>query len=151
MSFDPKDPDYENRVRDSFKLQTAMETLGGEILEINPGNVILGMPFHKKLVQQHGFIHAGIITTMMDSAAGYAAYSLMPREAAVLTVEFKTNLMAPAKGSYFRFEGKVVKPGRTVTFAGAEAYAVGENGQDKLIANMNATMMTVIGRDDVQG
>jgi len=90
-----------------------MATIGGELVSVKPGFVVLELPFSEKITQQHGFVHAGILTTMLDSAAGYAAFSLMEPSASVLTIEFKTNLMAPAKGDRFRFEGKVVKPGRT--------------------------------------
>ena len=149
-SFQPKSDDFDKKVRDSFARQTAMQTLGIEIDTVRAGVVTLSMPYDKALTQQHGFIHAGIITTGLDSAAGYAAFSLMADDAAVLTVEFKTNLMSPARGESFLFKGTVIKPGRSLTFAEAKAYAV--NGdQEKLIATMSATMMAVVGRDGIQG
>lgn len=151
MGFEPKDKNFKARVAASFAKQEAMASLGGEIVEVEPGKVVLQMPFDLRFTQQHGFIHAGIITTMLDSAAGYAAFSLMPENAAVLTVEFKTNLMAPAQGDAFRFVGTVLKPGRTITFSQAEAFAISSDGIEKKIATMSATMMTVIGRDDVKG
>jgi len=92
-----------------------MGTLGVEILRLDPGEIELAMPYNCAYTQQHGFMHAGIITTALDSACGYAAFSLMPAGAAVLTVEFKTNLLAPAKGESFRFRAHVIKPGRTLT------------------------------------
>ena len=99
--FDPKDANFEARVRTSFARQTAMATLGIEITGLTPGEVELRMPYAAAYTQQHGFIHAGIITTALDSACGYAAFSLMPSDAEVLTVEFKTNLLAPAKGDRY--------------------------------------------------
>ena len=148
--FDVSDPDFEQRVRDSFHRQNAMTTLGVEIVSINPGRVEFEMPFHDGFAQQHGFVHAGIITTVLDSACGYAAFSLMPVEAAVLTVELKTSLLAPAKGERFRMVGSVVKPGRTLTFCEGTAYAIND-GVEKRVTTMTATMMTVLGRDDVRG
>jgi uncharacterized protein (TIGR00369 family) len=121
--FDPKDANFEARVRTSFARQTAMATLGIQITDIKPGEVELRMPYDAAYAQQHGFIHAGIITTALDSACGYAAFSLMPDDAAVLTIEFKTNLIAPARGDYFLFRAVVVKPGRTITVCDAQAFA----------------------------
>jgi uncharacterized protein (TIGR00369 family) len=109
-SFDPKDPDFAARVRTSFARQTAMATLGIEITGLGAGEIELKMPYAAAYTQQHGFVHAGILTTALDSACGYAAFSLMPADAAVLTVEFKTNLIAPARGDYFLFRARVVKP-----------------------------------------
>lgn len=151
FTFEPRDPEYKQKVHDSFARQGAMETLGASIVNIEPGKVILELPFKPGLSQQHGFLHAGILATMLDTAAGYSAYSLMPPEAAVLTVEFKTSLIAPARGSEFRFEGQVVKPGRTITFCEANAFAVAPGQMEKKVASMTATMMAVTGRDDVKG
>lgn len=148
--FKPRSNVYDQRVRDSFARQTAMETLGIALDHVAAGQVNLSMPYDKKLTQQHGFIHAGIITTALDSAAGYAAFSLMADDAAVLTVEFKTSLLAPAEGERFVFRGEVLKPGRTLTFTESRAYAV-KDGSEKLIAIMTATMMAVTGRSEVVG
>ncbi len=148
--FQPKSNNFSNRVKDSFARQTAMQTLGIEIDIVQAGEVTLSMPYNTALTQQHGFIHAGVITTGMDSAAGYAAYSLMADDAAVLTVEFKVNLLSPARGDRFLFKGTVIKPGRSLTFTEAKAYAVNK-GQEKLIATMSATMMAVVGRDEIKG
>ena len=127
-----------------------MATLGVEIEGIEPGRVELIVPYRSDFAQQHGFMHAGIITTVLDTACGYAAFTLMPREAAVLTVELKTNLLSPGKGEKFRLVGKVVKPGRTLTFCEGAAYAI--NGSEtKLVSTMTATMMAVTGRDDIKG
>jgi uncharacterized protein (TIGR00369 family) len=146
--FDPKDADFEARVRTSFARQTAMATLGIEITSVMPGEVELKMPYAAAYTQQHGFIHAGIITTALDSACGYAAFSLMSGDAAVLTIEFKTNLIAPARGDYFLFRARVVKPGRTITVCDAQAFAV-EGGQEKLVATMTGTLMALFGREDI--
>jgi len=127
-----------------------MRTLGVEIVRLDPGEIELGMPYHPAYTQQHGFMHAGIITTALDSACGYAAFSLMPAEAAVLTVEFKTNLIAPAKGESFRFHARVIKSGRTLTFCEGQAFAV-ENGEERLIATMTGTLMAIFQRDGIAG
>jgi uncharacterized protein (TIGR00369 family) len=148
--FKPRSANYIQRVCDSFARQIAMETLGITLDHVGAGQVNLSMPYDKKLTQQHGFIHAGIITTALDSAAGYAAYSLMADDAAVLTAEFKTSLLAPADGERFVFRGEVLKPGRTLTFTESRAYAI-KDGSEKLIATMTATMMAVTGRPDVVG
>jgi uncharacterized protein (TIGR00369 family) len=146
--FDPKDPNFEARVRTSFARQTAMATLGIEITSVMPGEVELKMPYAAAYTQQHGFIHAGIITTALDSACGYAAFSLMPDDAAVLTIEFKTNLIAPARGDHFLFRAQVVKPGRTITVCEAQAFAV-EGDKEKLVATMTGTLMALFGREDM--
>jgi uncharacterized protein (TIGR00369 family) len=146
--FDPKDPNFEARVRTSFARQTAMATLGIELTGVMPGEVELKMPYAAAYTQQHGFIHAGIITTALDSACGYAAFSLMPDDAAVLTIEFKTNLIAPARGDHFLFRAQVVKPGRTITVCEAQAFAV-EGDKEKLVATMTGTLMALFGREDM--
>lgn len=140
--FAPKNANFESRVRTSFASQKIMTTLGGTITSVEPGKVILEMPFNADFTQQHGFLHAGAITTMLDSAAGYAAFSLMAEDAEVLTIELKTSLMSPALGDHFRFEGNVMKAGRTISFCQADAYALSA-GREKRIASMTATMMAV--------
>jgi len=107
--FIPKDEDYQARIRDSFTRQAITGTLNLSIERIAPGEIDLAMPFDRALTQQNGFLHAGIVTAGLDNACGYAAYTLMPAEADVLSVEFKTNLLAPAKGDRFRFEGRVIR------------------------------------------
>jgi uncharacterized protein (TIGR00369 family) len=147
--FEPKDPDYEARVRASFGRQEAMQTLGIEIVRLGPGEIELTMPYSRAYAQQHGFVHAGIIATALDSACGYAAFSLMPGDAAVLTVEFKINLLAPAKGERFLLRSRVVKPGRTITVCDGQALAV-DAGAEKLVATMTGTMMAVFDREGVR-
>jgi uncharacterized protein (TIGR00369 family) len=144
-SFEPKDPHFEARVKASFARQQTMHTLGIEITGLSAGEIELRMPQMPAYTQQHGFTHAGIIATALDSACGYAAFSLMPSDAAVLTVEFKTNLIAPAKGEYFLFRARVVKPGRTITVCDSQAFAV-ESGQEKLVATMTGTLMALFDR-----
>lgn len=143
--------DYEDRIRTSFARQKAMTTIGAELTRVSPGTVEIEMPFSPDLTQQHGFLHAGIISTALDSACGYAAFSLMPEDAGVLTIEFKVNLLAPGKGERFLFRGSVTKPGRTIIVADGEAYAFDANGEAKLIATMTGTMMTVTGREGIAG
>jgi uncharacterized protein (TIGR00369 family) len=149
-SFEPKDPDFLARVAASFGRQPVMQTLGIEIARLAPGEIELTMPYGRSFTQQHGFIHAGIITTALDSACGYAAFSLMPADAAVLTVEFKTNLLASARGERFVFQAQVIKPGRTLTICDAKAFAM-EASHQRLIATMTGTLMAVFDRAGVSG
>ena len=148
--FTPQDPDYIHKVKDSFQRQNAMATIGTRIEKLEPGLVELAFEYDASLTQQHGFIHAGIVSTVMDSACGYAGFSLMPENTAVLTIEFKVNLLAPAQGESFVAIGKVKKPGRTITVADGELYAI-RDGQRKLVATMTGTLMTIANRDDVKG
>jgi uncharacterized protein (TIGR00369 family) len=144
----PDDPTYEQRTRDSFARQNAMQTLGATLEMVAPGRVAIAMAHRDSLTQQHGFIHAGMLAAALDSACGYAAFSLMPADAAVLTIEFKINLLAPARGPRFRFEGVVVKPGRTISVVDGRALQFEADGSaEKLIATMSATVMTVRGRE----
>ncbi|WP_370680867.1 PaaI family thioesterase [Comamonas sp. GB3 AK4-5] len=136
------------RVRDSFVRQGAMGTLGAEITHLLPGEVDIGFDWAQGLTQQHGFIHAGMLSAALDSACGYAAFSLMPEDAEVLTIEFKINLLAPAKGQRFRCEGRVLKPGRTIMVAEGRAYAVDQE-QEKLAATMHCTLMVLQGRPGI--
>jgi uncharacterized protein (TIGR00369 family) len=131
-----------DRIAASFAKQGLMGTLGATLASVEPGRVVIGMPFSAHLSQQHGFIHAGAITSIVDSACGYAALSLMPEGAAVLTTEFKINLMAPAAGERFEAEGKVIRAGKRVHVAMGEAFAIA-GGNRKQIAVMLATMMVI--------
>ena len=152
MAVEPvPDADFEERVRASFERQNAMRTLGAELTVVRPGTIEIEMPFSESLTQQHGFLHAGVISTALDSACGYAAFSLMPADATVLTIEFKVNLLAPGKGERFLFRGSVTKPGRTIVVADGQAYAIGADEEAKLIATMTGTMMTILGRDGMEG
>jgi uncharacterized protein (TIGR00369 family) len=143
--------DFENRVRESFARQQAMETIGARLTSVTPGIVEIEMDYSEALTQQHGFLHAGVISAALDSACGYAAYSLMPADAAVLTIEFKVNLLAPGRGERFLFRGEVTKPGRTIIVADGRAYGFDGEGEAKLIATMTATNMVVSGREGLKG
>lgn len=147
--FESKIPHYAERVRENFARQGAMRTLGAQLTHIAPGAVDMEFDWADGLTQQHGFIHAGMASAALDSACGYAGYTLMPEEAAVLTVEFKINLLAPARGERFRMEGRVLKPGRTITVCEGRAYAL-SGGREKLFATMGCTLMTLVGRDDIR-
>lgn len=138
------------RVRDSFALQGAMSTLGAQLTHLAPGAVDISFGWAPGLTQQHGFIHAGMLSAALDSACGYAGFSLMPEDAGVLTIEFKINLLAPAKGQRFRCEGRVLKPGRTIVLAEGRAFAI-DGGQEKLCATMHCTLMAVQGRPGIAG
>jgi len=126
-----------------------MKTVGASIMQVSAGEVSIQFPFDPDLTQQHGFIHAGIVSTVLDSACGYAAFSLMPDEAAVLTIEFKINLLSPAKGEWFEAIGQVKKPGRNITVTEGELYAH-QGETKKLVASMVGTMMAVYDRDHIQ-
>ncbi|WP_295805707.1 PaaI family thioesterase [uncultured Nitratireductor sp.] len=143
--------DVEARVRASFARQKMMRTIGAELTLVTPGIVEIEMPYAEALTQQHGFLHAGVISTALDSACGYAAFSLMPEDAAVLTIEFKVNLLAPGRGERFLFRGTVTKPGRTIIVADGQAYGYSSEGDAKLIATMTGTMMTIVGREGLEG
>lgn len=147
---EPRDSQYAERVRESFFRQGAMATLGACLARVQPGEVDIELDWAKGLTQQHGFLHAGMVSTALDSACGYAAFTLMPADAAVLTIEFKINLLAPAQGDRFRMEGRVLKPGRTITVCEGRAYALRDN-QEKLVATMGCTLMVVSDRQDIKG
>ena len=138
----PFNPD---RVRRSFEKQRVMATIGATLDSVESGAVTISMAPNPALTQQHGYLHAGIIATIADSACGYAALSLMPEDAAVLSIEFKTNMLAPADGDRFVARGKVIKPGRTIMVCDATVHSV-RKGAEKLVATMTGTMMVVQGR-----
>lgn len=146
--FDPRDPAYDTRVRASFARQRAMQTIGARIVRVDPGEVELELPFRDDLTQQHGFLHAGIVTALVDSACGYAALSLMDREAAVLSVEYKVNLLAPAVGERMRAVGRVIKSGRTLVVCTGEVIAVAGDSES-VVTVMQATMMAVRDRPEL--
>ena len=146
---EPQDPAFEERVRASFAKQGAMHTIGATLAEVAPGRAVIELPWQQALTQQHGFLHAGMVATALDSACGYAAATLMPADAGVLTIEYKINLLAPAQGERFRMEGLVLKPGRTITVAEGRAVAH-HDGREKLVATMTATLMTITGRAGIK-
>jgi uncharacterized protein (TIGR00369 family) len=133
---------FEKKVRDSFGRQPFMSTIGAEMISVGRGNVEIRLPFSSKLTQQRGFMHAGAITSIMDSACGYAALSVAPEEADVLSVEFKVNLMAPGIGEWFVARASVKRAGKRLAVCAADAFAV-KGGNEKLIATMLATIMNV--------
>lgn len=144
------EPDFKERVEESFDRQKAMKLIGAELTRCEPGIVEIEMPFRDDLTQQHGYLHAGMISAALDASCGYAAFTLMPPEAAVLTIEFKVNLLAPGKGERFLFRGEVTKPGRTIMVSDGQAFAVTDTDV-RLIATMTATLMVVQDRKGLQG
>ena len=144
-TFAPQTPDFESRVRESFARQKLMATIGARLSEVSPGVVVIGLPFRADLTQQHGYLHAGIVTSVADSACGYAALSLMPADADVVSVEFKINLLAPARGERFVARGRVVRAGRNLTVCVGDVFAFDGEAR-KLVASMQGTMMSVRGR-----
>jgi uncharacterized protein (TIGR00369 family) len=139
----PADPHFASRIRESFNRQKAMALIGATLGNVAPGAVEITLPFRDDLTQQKGYIHGGIIGMIADSAAGYAAYSLMPADCSLVTVEYKMNILAPATSS-LTARGEVVKPGRTLTVARAEVYA--QDGTH--VATMQQTLMMLAGRPD---
>ena len=148
--FEPRDPDYEAKVRTSFGKQTAMQTLGAVIGTVGPGHVEIEMPYRADLAQQHGFIHGGIVTAILDSACGYAAFSLSAPDTEVLTVEYKVNFIAPAKGDRFLARGEVVRSGSTIAVCKGDVLAY-DGAQEKLVATMLTTIMLLPNRPDLAG
>lgn len=136
------DPKVEQRIRESFVRQGLINTLNGKIVHVSPGEIHIEAPFDERFTQQDGFLHAGVVTTLMDSACGYAAYTLMPADSRVLSVEFKVNFLNPAQGESFRAEGRVVKSGKTLTVCEGKLFAIQVEGE-KLVAIMQATMICV--------
>ncbi|HEY0547445.1 MAG TPA: PaaI family thioesterase [Pyrinomonadaceae bacterium] len=140
MTYQPQDAEFESRVRESFARQQVMQLIGASLSRVDAGAVDITLPFRPDLTQQNGFIHAGIVTTIADSACGYAAYTLMPAGASVLSVEFKVNLLRPAAGELFVAEARVIKAGGTLTVTRADVYARADDKQT-LVATMLATMI----------
>lgn len=141
------EPALEQRIRDSFGRQGLMQHLGAAIHEVRLGLVTIRMPFRPELSQQHGYFHAGGTSAIADSAGGYAAYTMFPEDSSVLTVEFKVNLLNPARGDALEAIGKVVKSGRTLTVCQLEVFADGSDGRS-LVAIGQATLMCMAGRPD---
>lgn len=145
MNHEPRDPDYEARVRESFARQTVMATLGASLTSVEPGRVSITLPYNAALAQQHGYLHAGVVSTILDSACGYAALSTAEPGTAVLAVEFKVNFMAPAKGDRIVAHAHVKKSGRTLAICAGDAVAY-DNGTEKTVATMLSTIMLASGR-----
>lgn len=138
----PPDPDFETRVRASFSQQGMLTALGAQIELLRAGEVHLTAPYDARFTQQDRFLHAGIVTTLVDSACGYAAFTLMPAASRVLSVEFKVNLLSPARGERFRAEGRVIKAGRTLTVCEGKLFSI-EKEEESLCAIMQATMICI--------
>lgn len=147
MPHPPPDPDFAARVRASFARQAAMALIGAELAAIEPGSVTIELPVRADLTQQHGFVHGGIVGMIADSVGGYAAFTLMPADASVLTVEYKINLLAPAQGERLIAHGRVLKSGRTLSVARADVYARAA-GRETLIATMQQTLIVMHGVSD---
>lgn len=136
-------PSFVEEIRQSFARQSVMNLIGAKLARIEPGVVEINLPYRPDLSQQHGYLHAGIVSTIADTACGYAAFSLMPAGSEVLSVEFKVNLLRPARGEHFVARAEVVKAGKTLTVVRADVFAVSEEKEDELIATMQATMIAV--------
>ena len=141
-NFEPRNPDWEATVRGSFARQGVMGLIGAEMVALAPGHCEIRLAFRDDLTQQNGYFHAGITATIVDSAGGYAGFTLMSAGSEVLTVEFKLNLLAPADGDFLLAEGKVLKSGRNLVIARGEVYAI-RNGQATHCATMQQTLMTM--------
>jgi uncharacterized protein (TIGR00369 family) len=145
MPFEAQDPEFEPRVRESFARQAWMATLGARLARVAAGEVDIELPVRPELTQQHGSVHAGALASVLDSAAGYAALSLMPAGAGVVSVEFKLNLLEPARGDRILAEGRVLRAGRTLFTCTAEAWAMA-GGERTRVALLQGTMMCLVGR-----
>ena len=141
--YEPQTPRFEERVRESFSRQRLMQTIDARIQRVLPGEVVIELPFRGDLTQQHGYLHAGIITSIADTACGYAALSLMPEDADVLSVEYKINLLSPAQGGRFIARARVKRRGRNLTVCEAEVLASVGADEEKPVAIMLATMMAI--------
>lgn len=143
MSMEPLNPSFTDEVKRSFARQPIMNLIGARLTLSEPGLVEITLPYRADLAQQNGYLHAGVVTTIADSACGYAAYSLMPAGSGVLSVEFKVNLLRPAQGITFVARAEVVKAGRTLTVTHADVFGIAENADRVLVATMQGTMMCV--------
>ena len=140
MKHTPRNHAFAEEITQSFAKQTIMSLIGAELTRVEPGMIEITLPYRADLAQQHGYLHAGIVTTIADSACGYAAYSLMPPNSEVLSVEFKVNLLRPAKGETFSAVAEVIKSGKTLTVVRADVFSL-EEGRRDLVATMLGTMI----------
>jgi uncharacterized protein (TIGR00369 family) len=138
---------YEARVRASFAQQRVMDTIGARLVRVAPGEVDVEVACRDDLTQQNGYLHAGILATVLDSACGYAAFTLMPAGSSVLSVEFKINMLAPARGERVIARARVKKAGRTISVCDADAFAV-SGAEEKLVSSMTGTMMCLVDRPE---
>ncbi len=142
MANEPRDNNFAEKVRESFARQSVMALIGAKLVRVEPGKVDIKLPYRRDLTQQNGFLHAGITAAIIDSACGYAAFSLMPAGTDVLTAEFKINLLSPAIGDYFLAAGRIHKAGKTLTVAHGDVFAVSSN-EKKIIATLLSTIICV--------
>ena len=147
MNHQPRNPDFEARVRGSFARQNAMGLIGARMTRVEPGRVEIELPVREDLGQQHGFVHGGIVGMIADSAGGYAAFTLMPADASVLTVEYKVNMLAPAEGDVLIARGEVLKPGRSLSVVRADVWAR-RGDKETRVAAMQQTLMVMHGTPD---
>jgi len=145
--FEPRNPAYAQRVQSSFDRQQVMKLLGAKLSRLAPGECDIELPFKAELTQQHGYFHGGIIGTIADSAGGYSAFTLMPEDSSVLTVEYKMNLLAPGDGQLLIARGRVLKSGRTLVVSRVDVVVV-KDGRETLCATLLETLMTMHGRPD---
>jgi len=149
MPFTAQDPGFVSRVQESFVRQRFMSFIGATLKKIEPGFCEIHLPYSETLTQQHGFFHAGIVSTLADNAAGYAAYSLMASDSSILTAEFKLNLIAPADGELLIGRSQVLKYGRTLTVCRSDVFIV-KDGKEKLCAAAQSTLMELRGSSDAK-
>ena len=144
MSFTPLNPGFEARVRDSFARQAAMSLIGARLGVVAPGRCEIELPVRPDLTQQHGYVHGGVVGMIADSAGGYAAFTLMPAEASVLTIEYKINMLAPAEGETLLAVGEVLRPGRSISVAQVEVFGVRGTERHR-VAAVQQTLMVMAG------
>jgi uncharacterized protein (TIGR00369 family) len=137
----PLNPSFAEEIERSFARQPIMNLIGATLSLVEPGVVEITLPYRADLAQQHGYLHAGVVATIADSACGYAAYSFMPAGSEVLSVEFKVNLLRPAQGETLMARAEVIKAGRTLTVVRADVFAISGNADRELVATMQATMI----------
>jgi len=147
MDYEPKDRDFKKKVEDSFGRQRFMDLIGAELVEVDPGYCEIKICYNESLTQQHGFFHAGVISTLADNTAGYAAFSLMEANSSILTVEFKLNLLAPGKGDSLIGKAKVIKKGRTLTICRSEIYVI-QDRNTTLCAAGQSTLIELKNKSD---
>jgi uncharacterized protein (TIGR00369 family) len=147
MAFKPKDIDFVTKVKDSFTRQKFMELINAKLVKVEPGFCEIHVPYDVNITQQHSFFHAGIVGTIADNAAGYAAFSLMDKNSSILTVEFKLNLIAPADGELLIGKSNVLKYGKTLTICRSDVFIV-KNGVEKLCAASQSTLIELPNKSD---
>ncbi len=149
QTFEPQDPNFKVRVQASFARQKMMQTINARLTSVDPGVVEIELPFQENLTQQHGFLHAGVVATIGDNACGYAALSLASADTAVLTVEYKINLLAPATGKQLIARGRVIRNGRSITICAGDIFALREGAKEEIMASMLSTIMILHDRNDL--